>query len=528
MPEWAEYNISEFVALNPDHEVMVHDESVLLDEITPYYRQVPEDDYACKADILRICALKKFGGWYFDTDFWAFRSVSDIEHAYQLDGERLFLAKQTGNVNPANWLTNSIIAIKAGHPIIDDLLKRIIDTPAPSGIKLGPQLVMEYADDNPEKVVLGDASWFFPADYHNAVANYARIRAGYKEVALTMNSDTLNQTPFVMHLWAGGKPVLEDKRGDRTIVATLNPDGDKLAGVVLNELQAKLVHVRADHPMRCAAEGLAHLGYRVEVRTEAEWPCFSRKPDVIAVWNGLREPLSDRVQSAVKEGITVFRIEHGWFDRKNYHQCDPKGILHWSSITKLLNQEPPAEYKQRFESVWDRPIRPVAVNKSSDTILVIGQTVGDTQLNESEIVSPLQLDKAVCRAIEGLGVKAEFRPHPLDHQYTHRDRKHYLPTSQYATLEEALENCRYVITINSNAGVEAIANGRPVLCFGPATYAQAGVAWRTTKHNLRIHIECMEMYEADQKAVENYLYWLAGKQYSLEEFKRGIPFRGVA
>jgi hypothetical protein len=266
-----------------------------------------------------------------------------------------------------------------------------------------------------------------------------------------------------MHLWAAGNSELVDKKKPSTVI--LNKDGKKLAGVILNSVQSRLVHIREDHPLRCAANGLAKLGYRVEICTDDEWPCFSKKPELIAVWNGLREPLASRVKSAEREGIKVYRIEHGYFNRKIYHQCDPQGILHWSTLSKRLKTDPPAAYQSRFEAIYSRPVVPVKVRNNRDYILVIGQTPSDTQLSDSEIQGPLQLDKAVCRAIEGLDIKAVFRPQPGDHAY--KDRRKYLPLCPHESLDEALNHARFIITINSNTGVEPLAAGVPVLCFGP-------------------------------------------------------------
>jgi len=236
----------------------------------------------------------------------------------------------------------------------------------------------------------------------------------------------------------------------------------------------------------------------------------------------MREPLCQFIECAYQEGIPVYRMEHGWFDRKKYHQCDLRGILHWSSLVQKFHLPAPAEFRARLRQVLGRPLIPVTLNRRSNTILVLGQISGDTQMFESEINGPLQIDKAVCRAIEGLDVRAAFRPHPMDHGY--EVRKKYLPASTQQNLEAAVRESRFVVTINSNAGVEALAMGRPVLCLGPATYAQAGVAMQTTLKDLRANIQRMEHFTVDQSQVENYLSWLAGAQFSLDEFAAGVPF----
>jgi hypothetical protein len=521
MPEWVKYNIAEFQRLNPNHEIKIHGEDVL----PPSFRDIYDSIVGLcqKSDLLRCCALRE-GGWYFDTDFFPFRPVEDIERAYGLDGSQLFLTRQAGNSNPDNSIANGMMAIESNSPIIEDILDRIRHAPVRSGVAIGPALMKKYVHDFPSNCVLASPEWFFPANYHDAVMHFERIRNGYADVAKTMHTGTGGQLPFAMHLWAGGKTELSiHKRVSDTEVDIINPDGRNIAGMILNKVQAKRYYEHPDFPMKRAAMGLAALGYRVEVKTDnVSWPCFSRKPEKVVIWNGMREPLLQFIDNACREGIPVYRIEHGWFDRKNYHQCDQRGILHWSSLVQKFHLPAPAEFRARLRQVLGRPLIPVTLNRRSNTILVLGQISGDTQMFESEINGPLQIDKAVCRAIEGLDVHAEFRPHPLDRAY--EVRKKYLPASRHSSLEEAVRACRFVVTINSNAGVEALAFGRPVLCFGPATYAQAGVAMQTTLKDLRANIQRMEHFTVDQSQVENYLSWLAGAQFSLDEFAAGVPF----
>ena len=103
MPEWAERNIQEFRRLNPDHEIRIHGEEVIL----PEYGEVASRirgagrEYIGKqtaapnlSDLGRYSAIERFGGWYFDTDIFPFRPVAEIERAWCLDGSKLFLARQ--------------------------------------------------------------------------------------------------------------------------------------------------------------------------------------------------------------------------------------------------------------------------------------------------------------------------------------------------------------------------------------------------------------------------------------------------
>lgn len=521
MPDWVERNINEFKRLNPAYRVMIHGEEVLLSPLRKIYDNCSY--IASKSDLLRYSALRKFGGWYFDTDFWPFRPLDDIVNAYGLDGFRMLISRQAGNYNLQNIYANAPLAVSNESYAIDELLNMCLAVKSTGRIAYGPSLIKSFVNAHPDKCFVSDSCWFFPANTSSAVAYYNKILSGYKDIALHMCADTKGQMPFAMHLWAGGQKELSEKK-DLNILTMLNDTGKRgLAGLIVNDLQNHIMNEKPGHPLRAAADGLAALGYRVEIRREGQWPCFSSKPELIVVWNGMREPLSKDVNKAEIEGIPVLRVEHGFFDRRNYHQADTKGILHWASFCNNFIFPAPKDGAERLAKFFPNGICPTHKRKRGK-IVVLGQTRGDTQMWQSEIQSGLEIEKAVSRAIKGLDIEAEFRPHPLDNAYNTRVK--YLPQSPYKDLKEALDKAKFVVTINSNAGVESLAYGCPVLCLGPATYAIAGVAKQTKLDNLRNSIlEMINGWIPEQDAVQNYLEWLACSQWSLDEFRSGVVYK---
>jgi hypothetical protein len=80
LPAWAEKNIAEFKRLNPEFEVMVHGEEILLEELKEIYAGIKHKEHgnSMRSDLLRLSALAKHGGWYFDVDFWPLISIASI------------------------------------------------------------------------------------------------------------------------------------------------------------------------------------------------------------------------------------------------------------------------------------------------------------------------------------------------------------------------------------------------------------------------------------------------------------------
>jgi len=525
LPPWAERNLAEFHRLNPGHEIRIHDEAALLPEYRAAF-DAAAADLPQRADLLRYSALQRYGGWYFDLDYFPLRPIADIERAFALDGSRLFVSRQANNINPAWTHANSPLASGPNcraWPWINSYIARQ-QLPAPH-VQFGPAMIKELAKRQPRSIVASDAAWFFPAPAGQATLLYEDALARGAEVVRSQAVGTGGQLPFALHLWANGKDDLPrpKMRLGSEIVA---PFGECIgaAGVILPE-RAKVV---PDHPMTRIAHGLSRIGYRVETVMDGsfrEWPIFSVAPDVLAVWTGRREPDSKIVATAEAAGITVLRAEHGFFDRtKNFH-VDHEGILHWASWCRKLRGPAPAGGAARLASVWPKPIEPARVLKTG-YVLVIGQMDGDTQMQDSAISEALPLEKIVMRSLPK-GIDARFRPHPKGLR-GYQMRRHYLPLCEAETLEAALAGARFVVTINSNTGVEAIAQGVPVLAFGPATYLTAGVAKQATEATIMADLKAMlDGWHHDDAAARQYLAHLAARQYSLNELGAGECLRSI-
>ncbi len=177
----------------------------------------------------------------------------------------------------------------------------------------------------------------------------------------------------------------------------------------------------------------------------------------------------------------------------------------------------PPEGAERLARVWPHQLRPFGAR--SGYVLVLGQLSGDSQMDESEIQVCTQLEKIVSRSLPP-GADAVFRPHPLARPKPRHAQ--YLPRCEAPTLAGAVEGARFAVTVNSNAAGECLAMGCPVLCFGPALCAKAGVARQTAVSTLRDDLALMVRgWRPDGEAVRNYLRWLACRQWSQEELREG-------
>ena len=99
-------------------------------------------------------------------------------------------------------------------------------------------------------------------------------------------------------------------------------------------------------------------------------------------------------------------------------------------------------------------------------------------------------------------------------------RYDYIKNKHGSGLEEAIAGASFLITINSNTINEALAMGVPTLAFGPHLAIEAGVVKRATEATLVQDIrEMIEGWRPEQSNVENYMQWLACRQWNPQEFR---------
>jgi hypothetical protein len=277
------------------------------------------------------------------------------------------------------------------------------------------------------------------------------------------------------------------------------------------------------HPMAAVKENLSIMGYNIITSPT----CPKGIPAVVVCWNA---PLhANEVDMLRERGARVMVLEHGFWKRNTYSQCDPVGTQHWSSWAPLLRNPAPPEGAARLQVFYPNGIVPIRA-KDDGYVLVIGQVPNDTQLSDSEIQDPRALQEAVKAALPA-ETPVFFRPHPASRAGTDnilpvmaqggRGAAHYRKFKVGSGLNEALAGARFVITINSTAGNEALAAGVPVLAFGPALYTEAGVAKQTSLATLSQDIWIMlNGWCPAQDEVQNYLEWLAARQWTRDELAK--------
>ena len=174
MPQWCHQNISRFADLNPSHEIRLHRSSKeLLPQYAPKYQAC--ETVSMQADLLRMSVLEKYGGWYFDTDIFALRSVSKIESAYDI-GHRIFTPAYQGTSEISNSILAADLKCRAWlviHQMVQDAPK------SPDHLEFANNLWTDLRSNRPEFLCLSHYNDFAVEGYL-ASEVYNRLMRGEK------------------------------------------------------------------------------------------------------------------------------------------------------------------------------------------------------------------------------------------------------------------------------------------------------------------------------------------------------------
>lgn len=202
LPAWAEANMRLFRELNPEFASTLHGEEVLLPEFADAYAAIQgEHLYARKSDLLRLSALVRHGGWYFDCDFLPIRPLRELYGHYSDFPKRCFVTHGAFLGNRP-WIANGIIGTESDAPFLQRLRAEAVARGQMRPLRwetFGPGLFTDLAEKHPQEVHVGLLDDFYRLqERRQSMAAYARIRAAdYAREAIVRELG--EPLPFALH-----------------------------------------------------------------------------------------------------------------------------------------------------------------------------------------------------------------------------------------------------------------------------------------------------------------------------------------
>ena len=203
--------------------------------------------------------------------------------------------------------------------------------------------------------------------------------------------------------------------------------------------------------------GLERHGIACDMAAYDEW----RACDLAVIWGWRQHHV---IASARAAGVPVLVMERGYLgDRFQWTSIGFNGLNGRATFPR--SDDSGARFAKYFTLGIDRG--------HADYILLAGQVAGDQSIDGVDI------DRWYAETVKGLSwasMPVAFRPHPI-----HRERygPQMVPGAEVlgGTLKEALHGAAWVVTYNSNMGVDAAIAGVPVVACD-----QGSMAWPVAGH----------------------------------------------
>jgi hypothetical protein len=268
--------------------------------------------------------------------------------------------------------------------------------------------------------------------------------------------------------------------------------------------------------------GLEKAGYEIIPGSRVQRVPFEIKDDyTLAVLVGDRPPLSMLRAELNRKGIPVLILELGYLKRPKSKRVGSRwtpepteGDYYQVGLNGLCWLPPAGSCPgDRFENL--KITRRKTRKTKGETILILGQTVGDAQHNYDLRKMIAWLTRTITTIKTESKREIVWRPHPKQEgtitsgplaKPGGADRVS-LPSQ--ASLEKDIQDCHAAVTINSTAGNFALLAGAPVFCEPFAIYKEVANADLTG-------IDRPHFYDTG-----DYFNRLAYAQWTKDEIKEG-------
>ena len=260
-----------------------------------------------------------------------------------------------------------------------------------------------------------------------------------------------------------------------------------------------------DEPLRSCEQGLQRLGFTTRSVNHLDWR--ANDDAGLVVIYGVRAWGRDILDHYANIGTPVVLIDLGFIDRAHTAADLADGYLYVGvgRLGKIADVGHDGLRAARLKAQSSEP-RTGPIRRA----LICGQVEFDAshRLSAQELV---QAYEGFARALRVCGIRdVHFRPHPLE-----RSIRPNLPLSADGDIREVLSFYDIVCSINSNAGLDALLMGLPVVIAKPCHYQSLAYTF---------DVDLSRVRPPPQKMVNDLIRRLSYSQWTLSEISEGAPF----
>jgi capsular polysaccharide export protein len=250
--------------------------------------------------------------------------------------------------------------------------------------------------------------------------------------------------------------------------------------------------------------------------TKGEFNEALKTCDLLFVWNGSLSTEREILKYCREHGIPYYCGELGWFPQSGTFYFDRKGVNCESTLIDWKYFEPITLKQQAFLDLGlsyyhdfsDKKGR----TKETDFVFVPLQDESDSQIivHSPRFKTMQALVDYVEKFIPGrIIVKKHPRCKEVEVKISPKNM-----LVETGTIHDFLPNAKYVVTINSTVGVEALAYHKPVITLGNTFYESRGLTYKVTNDEEMVKaVEWAEKGQVAAEVIESFLHYLITRQW---------------
>jgi len=201
--------------------------------------------------------------------------------------------------------------------------------------------------------------------------------------------------------------------------------------------------------------------------------------DLVFIWNGGLGKEIEIAEKCRRQGTSLYFMELGWLPQANTFYFDPKGVNYASTLSdwkyKPISDDKVEFTRTKLAFYHGKVAKLTGMEFEDDFVFVPFQVENDSQIKKySPQIKKMQ--ELIDYCVSYIPGNIYFKKHPKDDP----GELKYPPRCKIygtGTTHDFLTQCKYVVTVNSTVGVEALSYNKPVITLGRAFYSGLGMAY---------------------------------------------------
>lgn len=258
--------------------------------------------------------------------------------------------------------------------------------------------------------------------------------------------------------------------------------------------------------------------------------------DLLFMWNGELGKEMEIAEKCRRQGTPVYFMELGWLPQCGTFYFDRKGVNYNSTLKDwqygAINEGQELILRAMlsyYHNFLARKTIGTLEEIEKDYAFVPFQVENDTQIiNHSHRFKKMQELVDYVFAYVPAQNKIIFKTHPKDTNLGEIKLPARCKLYNCGTTHDFLPRCKYVITINSTVGIEALTYYKPVINLGDAFYEGRKMTYKVdSDEDIKNAVKWAEEGKASVEIIDAFLYYLFERQWYSADLNNAQKILGL-